>query len=77
MFRYNYRKVQKDAVIGAFCDSDSGGGGTNQKGSKFQMECQLAKRWSTQATLFWDEHNITAANPVNYQRFQLDFLFKF
>ena len=34
-FHYNYRQVEKDAVLGAFTDSDFSGGGTDAKGHEF------------------------------------------
>jgi hypothetical protein len=34
---YNYRLLERDAVLGAFTDSDSGGGGTDVKGSKISL----------------------------------------
>lgn len=76
-FRYNYRKLQRDAVIGAFTDSDSGGGGTNHKGHKFQVEYQLAKRWSAAVSYFRDKNSITSADELEYNRVMIDFQFKF
>jgi hypothetical protein len=48
-FDYNYRSVEADAVIDAFTDSDSFGGGSNGKGRKLQAKYQMAKNWQAQA----------------------------
>jgi len=40
---FGYRKVETDALIDGFCDSDFGGGGTNVKGFTFGGNLALAK----------------------------------
>ncbi|HOX05801.1 MAG TPA: putative porin, partial [Planctomycetota bacterium] len=46
---YDFRRVEKDAVIGAFCDSMAYGGGTNGKSHKVGAELQLMKNLSVGA----------------------------
>lgn len=74
---YNYRKLQRNAMIGSFTDSDSGGGGTNHKGHKVSFETQIAKKWSGGITYFRDETGIAAGTDTDYHRFQFDLMFKF
>lgn len=80
-FGYNYRELEKDAVLGAFTDSDSWGGGTNGKGHKLSLEAQVMKNVSVGATYFLDKANIsdtdTSNKEADYRRFQLDISFKF
>jgi hypothetical protein len=79
--KYNYREVQKDAVLGAFCDSDSNGGGTDQKGHKAQVELMILKNTWISGTYFQDKMNIAKEDTTNadktYRRWQLDLNFKF
>jgi hypothetical protein len=78
---YNYREIEKDAVVGAFTDSDSGGGGTNIKGSKFTAQVMVLKNVTVGASFFLDKVNISDTTTVDkdadYRRLQLDIGFKF
>lgn len=73
---YNYRDLEKDAVVGAFTDSDFRGGGTNGEGHKFQAKVAIASQWSFGATYF-----VNAKKPdtddTDYNRLQLDLACKF
>lgn len=73
-FRYNYRKVEKDAVVGAFADSDFGGGGTGSKGHEAGFDCQIAKRVKAGTTYFFNERGDAGED---YQRLQVDLNLKF
>ena len=42
-FKYNYRELEADAVLGAFTDSDFIGGGTDGKGHEFGFKYQFTK----------------------------------
>lgn len=70
---YNYRDLEADAVVGAFTDSDSGGGGTGVKGHRVQAKLQLAEHWQLSATLFFN----TLADGTDYTRGQFDLIAKF
>ena len=72
---YNYRELEKDAVVGAFSDSDSWGGGTNGKGHKFYARYQLMKNLQVGGAFFLDEKGLD--NGVDYNRLQLDLVAKF
>lgn len=73
---YNYRVLEKNAVVGAFTDSDSWGGGTDGKGHKFSLEVQLMKNVSAGLAFFMDEANISDRDAEDteqdYRRLQLD-----
>ena len=74
-FNYEYRKLEKDAVVGAFSDSDFIGGGTDGKGHKFSFAYQLSKNTTFGLTYFANTKKLSA--PVDYNRWQVDFAFKF
>ncbi len=73
---YNYRVIEKDAVLGALTDSDFIGGGTNGEGHKFYVRYQLAKNLQLGATYF-----LNAKDPdekdIEYQRLQIDLAARF
>ncbi len=69
------RRVEKDAVVGAFSDSDFIGGGTDGKGHKFSFAYQLSKNSTFGITYFSNDKKLSA--PVDYDRWQVDFAFKF
>jgi len=50
--RYEYRDLERDAVVGAFTDSDFAGGGTNARGHIFGAEYMLAKDVRLSAAFF-------------------------
>lgn len=74
-FTYNYRRVEANAVLGAFCDSDFIGGGTNGKGHAFGTSVLLRK--NATAALTYLVNDIGLAGGKDYNRLQLDVLFKF
>lgn len=74
-FNYNYRRVEPDATVGAFCDSDFIGGGTDGKGHKFSAGFQLDKNWKLAATYFICDKHIDDSH--DYNRLQVDLKFKF
>lgn len=75
---YNYRHLEADAVVGAFSDSDSWGGGTDGKGHKLMAGYQISKNWSLGATYFINELGIKdGASSKDYKRLQLDVSAKF
>ncbi len=75
---YNYRFVEADAVIGAYTDSDSFGGGTNGKGGKLQVKYQMDKNWQAAASIFINELGLAPEDvSLDYKRLQLDLIAKF
>jgi len=58
---YSYRDVERNAVVGAFTDSDFASGFTASKGSKLQLSYNIAKNFQFMTTYFMTESN--ASNP--------------
>ena len=75
-FRYNYRDIEPDAVLGVFTDSDLAGGGTDASGHEIGFDYQIAKNWKTSVSYFHNDRDITT-NKRDYDRLQLDLIFKF
>ncbi len=73
--RVMYRSVERDAVIGAFSDSDFGGGGTGNKGVVFQYDYQYAKNAAANVTYLMN--TIGLKNGIDYNRLQIDVNVKF
>ncbi len=70
---YSYTKLEKDATLGMFTDSDRWGGGTDGKGNKFYAKHQIFKSLQACATFFLDQKKISAADGgTDYNRVQLD-----
>lgn len=72
---YNYRDIGKDAVVGAFNDSDFNYGNTDSKGHAFGAKYQIAKNWQAGATYLMSEG--TTAKKGDVDTLQLDLNFKF
>ena len=73
-FRYNYRDIERDAVIGAFTDSDFRGGGTDAKGHEVGLDVQVTKPVKIAVSYF---HNLLDVQETAYDRLQLDLNVKF
>ncbi len=74
----NYRKVEADAMIGAFTYSDPWGGGTNGKGLELGFSYGLAKGTSFDVTYFIDTKGVRESDEGSeYKRAQVDFQVKF
>ena len=73
--RYVYRELKKDAVVGAFTDSDFIGGGTDGKGHEFNAGLQVAQNTSLAATYFINQ--LGFENSKDFNRLQIDAKFKF
>ncbi|MCW8275616.1 putative porin [Pseudomonas sp. PCH199] len=59
---YNYRDVQRNAVVGAFTDSDFANGFTGSRGSKLKVSYELDKNFALGATYFLATSDQTNAN---------------
>lgn len=87
--KYEYRNVERDAVVGAFADSDFGGGGTNSRGHILGAEYMLLKNTRLAITYFLNDNvgsDALRLLPVfgarenvdgRYDRLQVDVNFKF
>jgi len=74
-FEYNYRKIEADATLAIFADSDINGGGTGLKGHKISFGYQLDKNFSLNITYFIGEGIGSRTDKRN--TLQLDYLVKF
>jgi hypothetical protein len=70
---YNYRRVEADAVLGVFSDSDFIGGGTDGKGHEFEFKYQFTKRIQGALSYFLNERG----DDNDYRRLMADLVFKF
>jgi len=71
--RANYRRVESDAVIGVFADSDFIGGGTDGKGWELGLAFGAAKGVELGATWFLNVKGVADESyETGYQRLQLD-----
>jgi hypothetical protein len=79
-FAYNYRVVQKDALLGAYTDSDPAGGGTNFNGHKLALGFNVMTGTRLGFAYFKnikDSDNKNSSKHFNYDRVQADFEVKF
>ena len=72
---YDYRRLEKDAWVGALADSDSWNGGTDGKGHKVSLKYQIQKNWQAGVTYFMDKKSLE--KDVDYKRIQLDLVASF
>lgn len=75
-FRYSYRELEREAVLGAFADSDMGGGGTDRGGHEFSFFVEPLSNVRLEATYLLGKTTL-ALNKLNYHRVQLDASVKF
>lgn len=73
---YDYRDLEADAAVGAFVDSDSGGGGTNIDGHRIKAAAGLGGNQTVGATLFLNSIDPDGAD-IDYTRVQVDYKVKF
>jgi hypothetical protein len=59
---YNYRDVQRNAVVGAFTDSDFANGYTGSRGSKLKASYEIDKNFTIGATYFMANSDYTNAS---------------
>jgi hypothetical protein len=74
-FRYIYRRIEADAVLGTFTDSDFRGGGTNAKGHEIGGSVILAKNTAFNVT--WFDNTIGLDNGEGFNRLQIDMQLRF
>jgi len=70
--RYIYRRVEKDAVVGAFTDSDFRGGGTDAKGHEIGGTYMVDKNAGVSVSYFNNEIGLEQTKTTNFQRLQVD-----
>jgi len=77
-FRWQYKRLQADAVVAAFTDSDFGGGGTDSKGHELNLNVALAEDWMLALSYFKNRTGLLGPGATEYfERIQVDLKFKF
>ncbi|MDD3730845.1 MAG: putative porin [candidate division Zixibacteria bacterium] len=74
--RYIYRKVESDAVVGTFTDSDFRGGGTGAKGHEIGGSLILAENTSFDISYFINKIGLDKEEE-DFKRLQVDLQLKF
>jgi hypothetical protein len=74
---YIYQKAEKDSQFGQFIDSDFGGGITDTDGSVFRFSYAPLKNWLFNGTYFMNSRFNDVGTERDYDRYQLDFAYKF
>ncbi|KAF1069706.1 MAG: hypothetical protein GAK45_01021 [Pseudomonas citronellolis] len=76
---YNYRDVQRNAVVGAFTDSDFANGYTASRGHKIKLGYDIDKNFALGATYFLAESDAASRTKTdaNVNTLQLDLEAKF
>lgn len=76
--KVEHKKVEKDATLGVFSDSDFGGGGTDSEGNIISASYALSKAASVGYTFFDNIQNPDdSIKKKKYKRHQLDLKYKF
>lgn len=75
-FAYDYRDLERDAVVGQFSSSDFLGGGTGGQGHRFALAYMLARNVAASVTYYDNEFHGRNDN-VDYDRVQVDLGLKF
>ncbi|ENA36712.1 hypothetical protein HMPREF1487_04886 [Pseudomonas sp. HPB0071] len=78
-FDYNYRDVQRNAVVGAFTDSDFANGYVGSRGHKFKVSYDIDKNFGLGATYFMAESDFASRTKrdADVDTLQLDLEAKF
>jgi hypothetical protein len=78
-FDYNYRDVQRNAVVGAFTDSDFANGYVGSRGHKFKLSYDIDKNFGLGVTYFMAESDFASRtkNDADVDTLQLDLEAKF
>lgn len=76
---YNYRDVQRNAVVGAFTDSDFANGYTASRGHKFKVGYDIDKNFALGATYYMAKSDAASSSrkDANIDTLQLDVEAKF
>ena len=68
--RYNYRKLEKDAVYANFTDSNFGNGGTDSQGHELGLSIGLSK--NIKASISYFKNDVQLEEKATYQRLIFD-----
>lgn len=73
--RIQYRKLEKDAVIGILTDSEFAGSGTDNKGWVFGADYQAARNITANLSFYKNQKGL--ANGLDFTRLDFDLIFNF
>lgn len=73
--RWYYQRLERNAVIGAFTNSDIAGGGTGNKGHALGLDYQISRRTFAGLTGYFTRRGID--NGIPYNRYQADINVRF
>ena len=72
-FGASYAKLQRDATLGMWTDSDRWGGGTDGEGYKLYLKYMILKNLAGQITYYNDKKSVDAGNDgTGYERWAFD-----
>ncbi len=72
-FDYLWREIEADSVIGAFADSNFGGGETNAGGHEITGKYMLTNKLQLQSSIFLNDRGIAEGEEsVDHERVQID-----
>jgi hypothetical protein len=74
---YAYQRLEADAVVGTFTDSDWAGGGTDGRGHVVDFAYGFRPRWTLGFKYFVNERGIAAGEERDYDRLQADVSFNY
>ncbi|MCK5124705.1 MAG: putative porin [candidate division Zixibacteria bacterium] len=75
--RYNYRNVEKDAVVGIYTSSDFRGGGTDAKGHVMGGSVAIAPNTFIGVNYFINQTGLEDTTQKDFSRIQVDLQLKF
>lgn len=75
--QYQYEKLEANAVLGLFTDSDFAGGGTDGKGHKFSGKYAVTSKWALALTYFDTDRGVDLGSDASYKRLMVDTVFKY
>ncbi|HSW01277.1 MAG TPA: putative porin [Sedimentisphaerales bacterium] len=76
-FEWDYRDLERDAVVGQFTSSDFIGGGAGGEGHRFAFGYVLAKNVAANLAYYRNEFDRPGIEGEDYDRFQFDVAVKF
>ena len=76
-FFYDYRKIEKDAMMANFSDPDFSQGGTDAKGHQFKIHYGFTKNIFSRVQLYVNKEDLTAPETKDLNIIFVDTTFKF
>jgi hypothetical protein len=76
-FYYDYRKIEKDAMLGNFSDPDFSQGATDAKGHQFKIHYSFTKKIFSRIQLYLNKEDLTATQQKDLSILFIDTTFKF